>query len=62
MNKTHIVILLGIKLFFSLIALLLLTTVIHEGAHYVAAVIMKVPIAFFTWGAGQSSYLNTYTY
>ena len=38
-----------VKSFFSLIALVLLTTVIHEGAHYVAAVITKVPIASFTW-------------
>ena len=41
--------LLAIKSFFSLIALVLLTIVIHEGAHYIAAVIMKVPIASFTW-------------
>lgn len=38
-----------VKSFFSLIALVLLTTVIHEGTHYVAAVITKVPIASFTW-------------
>jgi len=43
------VILLAVKSFFSLIALVLLTIVIHEGAHYVTAVIMKVPIASFTW-------------
>jgi len=43
------VILLAIRLFFSLIALVLLTIVIHEGAHYIAAVIMKVPIASFIW-------------
>jgi len=49
MNRTRGVILLGIKSFFSLIALVLLTVVIHEGAHYVAALIMKVPIASFTW-------------
>jgi len=41
--------LLAVKSFFSLIALVLLTTVIHEGAHYVAAVLMKVQIASFTW-------------
>jgi hypothetical protein len=41
----------AVKSFFSLIALVLLTIVIHEGAHYVAAVIMKVPIASFTWFA-----------
>jgi len=43
------VILLTAKLFLSLIVLVLLSVVIHEGAHYVAAVIMKVPIASFTW-------------
>ena len=42
-------ILLGIASFLSLIALVLLTIVIHEGAHYVAAVILQVPIASFTW-------------
>ncbi len=49
MSRKRIVILLTVKSFFSLIALFLLTTVIHEGAHYIAAVIMKVPIASFTW-------------
>ncbi|MBA7501286.1 hypothetical protein ES704_04048 [subsurface metagenome] len=49
MKRTRGVILLGIKSFFSLIALVLLTIVIHEGAHYVAALIMKVPIASFSW-------------
>ena len=49
MSRNRIVMLLAVKLFFSIIALILLTTVIHEGAHYVAAVIMKVPIASFTW-------------
>ena len=39
----------AIKSFFSLIALVLFTIVIHEGAHYVAAVIMKVPIQSFSW-------------
>jgi len=48
-NRTRAVILLGIRSFLSLIALVLLTTVIHEGAHYIAAVIMKVPIASFAW-------------
>ena len=42
-------ILLGVKLAFSLLLLFILTVVLHEGAHYVAAVIMKVPIASFTW-------------
>ena len=47
--KVRFVILLAVKLFLSLIALVLLNVVIHEGAHYVAALIMKVPIASFTW-------------
>ena len=38
-----------VKSFLSLIALALLTIVIHEGAHYIAALIMKVPITSFTW-------------
>lgn len=42
-------ILLATKSFFPLIALLFLTGVIHEGAHYVTAIVMKVPIASFTW-------------
>jgi len=37
-----------VKLFFSLIALLILTIVIHEGAHYITAVILGVPIISFT--------------
>ena len=38
-----------VKSFFSLIALALLTIVIHEDAHLVAALIMRVPILSFTW-------------
>jgi len=49
MLRIRIVLLLAIKSFFSLIALVIVTTVIHEGAHYLAAVIMKVPVASFTW-------------
>ncbi len=49
MSKYGPLVLFVVKSFFSLIALALLTIVIHEGAHYVAAVIMKVPIASFTW-------------
>ena len=49
MNRTRAVILPAVKAFFSLIAVVLLTIVIHEGAHYAAAVIMKVPIVSFTW-------------
>ena len=49
MKRTRGAILLAVKSFFSLIALVLLTIVIHEGAHYIAAVVMKVPILSFTW-------------
>ena len=49
MHRTYAVMLLAVKSFSSLIALVLLTIVIHEGAHYVAALIMKVPILSFTW-------------
>ena len=49
MHRTYAVMLLAVKLFSSLIALVLLTIVIHEGIHYVAALIMKVPILSFTW-------------
>jgi len=38
-----------VKSFLCLIALAVLTTVIHEGAHLVTAIIMKVPILSFTW-------------
>jgi hypothetical protein len=33
----------------SLIGLLLLTVLIHEGSHFLAAVVMRAPIAAFTW-------------
>jgi hypothetical protein len=49
MSGIRAVILLGITSFLSLIALVLLTIVIHEGAHYVATTILQVPIASFTW-------------
>ena len=38
-----------LKSFFSLIALVFITILVHESAHYVAAVIMGVPIVSFTW-------------
>ena len=47
--KVRFVILEATKSFLSLIALVLLIVVIHEGTHYVTAIIMKVPIASFTW-------------
>jgi len=49
MSRIRVFTLLAVKSFSSLIALVLLTVIIYEGAHYVAAVIMKVPIASFTW-------------
>jgi len=43
------VILLGVKSALSLFALFVITVIIHEGAHYVAALIVGIPIAHFTW-------------
>ena len=43
------VILLGVKSAFSLLFLFILTVIIHEGAHYIAALIVGIPIAQFTW-------------
>ena len=42
-------ILLAVKSLVSLITLFLVTGAIHEGTHYIAAIIMKVPIAPLTW-------------
>ena len=49
MSRKRTVILLAVRSFVSLIGLVLFTVVIHEGAHYAVALIMKVPIASFTW-------------
>jgi len=49
MLRIRIVILQAAKSLLSLIALAIVMTIVHEGAHYVAAVIVKVPIASFTW-------------
>jgi len=49
MSNNRVVTLLAVKSFLSLIALVLLTSIIHEGTHLVTAVIMKVPILSFTW-------------
>ena len=43
------VILLGVKSAFSLLLLFILTVVFHEGAHYIAVIILGIPIAHFTW-------------
>jgi len=48
-NRVRILILEATKSFFSLIALVIVMAIIHEGTHYVAAIIMKVPIVSFTW-------------
>lgn len=49
MTKNRVIILVATKSALSLIVLLLFTIILHEGAHYIAAIIMKVPIASFTW-------------
>ena len=43
------IIFLAVKSILSLLALLLLTVVIHEGAHFVTASVLGIPIALFTW-------------
>ena len=47
-TQKHII-LLGVKSSLSLIALFVITVIIHEFAHYVTALILRVPIAHFTW-------------
>jgi hypothetical protein len=49
MSKYGSVVLFLIKSLLSLLALVLLTAIIHENAHLVAALIMRVPILSFTW-------------
>lgn len=49
MSKYGSLVLFLIKSFLSLLALALLTIIIHEGAHLITAFIMKVPIMSFTW-------------
>ncbi len=39
--------LVGVKSALSLFALLVITVIIHEGAHYVTALILRIPIAHF---------------
>ncbi len=43
------VILLAVKSAFSLFLLFIITVIIHEGAHYITALILRIPIAHFTW-------------
>jgi hypothetical protein len=43
------IILLAIKSVLSLLALVLLTIIIHEGAHFIAALALAIPIEHFTW-------------
>jgi len=49
MSKYSTLVLFVVKSFLSLLALVWLTIIIHEGAHLVTALIMKVPILSFTW-------------
>lgn len=49
MTKYRVWILFLAKSFSSLLALLGVTTVIHEFAHFITAVIMQVPIVSFAW-------------
>jgi len=49
MSKYRVWILFLAKSFSSLLALLGVTIVLHEFAHFVTAVIMQVPIASFAW-------------
>ena len=43
------IILLGMKSALSLLLLFIPTVIVHEGAHYIAALILGIPIAHFTW-------------
>jgi hypothetical protein len=49
MSKYSSLVLFLLKSLLSLLALALLTVIIHEDAHLVAALIMRVPILSFTW-------------
>ena len=49
MSNTRGVTLIAVKLALSLPILLLLTTILHEGAHFVAALMLGIPITHFTW-------------
>ena len=48
-TSRKIVVLLGVKSAFSLLFLLVFTVIGHEGVHYIAASILGIPIAHFTW-------------
>jgi len=49
MMKTNrkIVVLLGVESAFSLLVLFILMAIVHEGAHYIAVLILGIPIARF---------------
>lgn len=47
-TKCRLVMLLAVKSILSLLSLTLLTVIIHEGAHFITAFILKVPILSFT--------------
>jgi len=42
-------VLVGVKSAFSLFVIFIITVVIHEGAHYVTALIFGIPVAHFVW-------------
>ena len=48
-SKNRIIILVTVKLVLSLPILIVLVVILHEGAHFVTAVIMGVPISHFNW-------------
>ena len=47
-NRSNVA-LLGVKSAFSLLILFVITVIIHEGAHYITALILGISIAHFTW-------------
>ena len=49
MSRIRLVILLAAKSVFSLIALAIVMTIVHEGVHYATALILGIPIVSFTW-------------
>jgi len=48
-SKNRIIILVTVKLVLSLPILIVLVVILHEGAHFVTALIMGVPISHFNW-------------
>ena len=48
-SKNRIIIQIAVKLALSLPILIVLVVIFHEGAHFITALILGVPIAHFTW-------------